>query len=77
MPKTVQFPTLPKVLEFTDYHEIEAAEELFQKVFGKKVRVREIGFGGFWYIGLVYEYGFKPDEATIKAMLKKANIELE
>ena len=46
--------SLPKLITVDDYHEFDSAKDLFKQI-GLPVKVKEIGFLGGSYIGIVYE----------------------
>lgn len=69
------------VAKFEDYHEIDYAAQLVNKVFNSghtvnKVKSREIGFDGYYYVGLFWT-GRKPNKAQIKNALADKQIVLQ
>ena len=65
---------LPKRIEVRDYHEFTYLHDNFKKL-NSRIRVREIGFAGGMYQGVVFEYGFfeSPEvQAIVKEIKKEA-----
>ena len=56
---------LPRAIRVDDYHELQTVENALWAV-GCKAAVREIGFDGRQYVGVVYTGPFPGDQACLK-----------
>ena len=73
--KKVAKINLPQLVEANDYHTFGELQETINSLTDIKVKVKEIGFTGGTYVGVIYS-GEKPDSKQIKKMLEEKNLEL-
>ena len=71
-----KFLTLPAIVVVSDYHEFDEVADNINLVTVRKTKVKEIGFDGREYVGVIYQ-GAKPDQLELDRLLRNANVELE
>lgn len=72
--------SIPRLVKAEDYHDFESMEYNFNNMIDAgetKVKIKEVGFAGRGYIGIMYSRGNKPNTQTIKEMLTRDGIKLD
>ena len=67
---------LPQLAIVDDYHELSAMQYAINLVTVRKTKVKEIGFDGDSYIGIIYQ-GARPDKIEIERLLRYKGMTLE
>ncbi len=64
--------TLPKQIVLDDYHDFYSVQQHYNLI-SPKIRVKEIGFYGGRYIGIIFEFGtlHEPDCQTMIKQIRK------